>query len=236
MAKAARPLTVEVEGREYVSREWIAEHTGASKWTVGTWYTKRDEQPEEARFPEKGVTIERVDYFERQAVERFYATHQNRKKAKVLPADPALHSGDPQELIPLNEAARLLGFTDGGVIRKYLSANPGYFPEPAGSLPAGRGQTARAFRRGDLQDFDRKRTNDTTGVSGRRPGEGTEPRGTSAETERRVTVAQEYLRETGGWKRGAGAALAARQGEPAWKWERAMKEARKRQESTSPAP
>jgi hypothetical protein len=226
MTESSRPLSVHVDGREFVSNDWMARHTGASKVTVATWYKKRDQQPEKSRFPEKGPKVDRVDYYDRETFERFHAAHLARKEQAVLPAAAELHTGDPEELVPLREAARLLGFSDGSVIRKYLSASPGYFPEPAGSLPVG-GQTARAFRRGDLQDFDKRRTGDNTGVAGRQEG-GRPARGITPELERRVTVAEEYLKETGGWRRGAGAALAARLQEPAWKWERAVAEARDR--------
>jgi hypothetical protein len=55
------------------NRDWIVEHTGASRITAALWYSKRNEVPDVetgsegtsepvARHPEKAVTIARVDY------------------------------------------------------------------------------------------------------------------------------------------------------------------------------
>ncbi|MFF0746617.1 hypothetical protein ACFYVL_40135 [Streptomyces sp. NPDC004111] len=227
MSESSRPLSIHVDGREFVSREWMARYAGASKGAVATWYKKRDEQPEESRFPEKAHKVDRVDYFDREAFERFHAAHMARKEQAVLPAAPELHTGDPEELVPLREAARMLGFSNGSVIRKYLSSNSGYFPEPTGTVIVEGGQSARAFRRSDLQNFDNRRTGDNTGAAGRPKG-GHPARGISPKVEQRIAVAEEYLKKIGGWRRGAGAALAARLQEPEWKWNRAVAEARAR--------
>ncbi|MEU6346224.1 hypothetical protein ABZ883_35335 [Streptomyces sp. NPDC046977] len=229
MAKQPNPETRTFNGRVVVNRDWMAEQTGASRATVNLWYTKRSEQPEDARHPEKAVTIERVDFYDQEEFERFYAAHQERKKAKVLPSDPALYEGDVDDVLSINQAAELLGFTDAGAIRKYLSMDTGYFPQPVGTVvsPSGRRQIA-AFRRGDLQDFDRRRTGDGTGAAGRPTGP--QPRERKSETVERVETAVAYLREHG-YQRGVGAKLAVIHGEPAWKWERIVKEARQHLES-----
>ncbi len=85
------------------------------------------------------------------------AVHPGAGKRKGLPTDP-------------NHAAEWFHFAGPGVIRKYLNANPGYFPAPVTPCrapPAGR---SPAFRRGDLRDFDPNRTGDNTGTAGRPAG------------------------------------------------------------------
>ncbi|WP_127355868.1 hypothetical protein [Actinacidiphila soli] len=119
-----------------------------------------------------------------------------------------------------------------GAIRKYLNANPGSVPEPVGTLEGPTGRQIPAFRRRDLQDFDRKRTGDNTGAAGRPTGP--QHRDRKPETQR-INTALGYLREIGGYRRGVAAELAARHHEPAWKWERAVKEARNQRSSTDAA-
>jgi hypothetical protein len=72
-------------------------------------------------------------------------------------------------------------------------------------------------------NFDRKRTGDNTGTAGRPAGP--QHRDRKPHTEQRINTALAYLRENG-YRRGVAAELAERHNEPAWKWERAVKEAR----------
>ncbi|MFJ2745450.1 hypothetical protein ACIO3O_37975 [Streptomyces sp. NPDC087440] len=225
MPTPSRPLSLTVDGQELVSREWIAQKTGSTNRTVTNWQKKRLEQPEDARFPEKRLTADRVDYYDRTEFEAFHTALVDRKKKKVLSADPALYTGDADELVPLPAAAQLLGL-DPSAIRKYLTSNPGYFPEPTGTATTIAGKIVRAFRRQDLRDFDNRRNGDNTGVSGRRPGTPSTRQGTTPEVEERVRVARQFLKEIGGWRRGAAGELAAREGGSAWQWDRAMRTAR----------
>ncbi|MDX6352753.1 MAG: hypothetical protein QOF84_7543 [Streptomyces sp.] len=233
----SKPLNPQVRtynGRPVVNRDWMVEHTGASRVTVALWYSKRDEVPNAAteadgkteqvvRHPEKAVTIERVDFYDQEQFEAFYAGLQERKKKKVLPTDPELYDGDVEDRISINQAAEWFHFAGPGVIRKYRNANPGYFPEPVGTVEGPTGRQIPAFRRADLQDFDRKRTGDNTGTAGRPAGP--QRRNRKPETQQRIATALAELREDG-YHRGVAAELAERANEPTWKWERAVKEAR----------
>ncbi|MCX4515913.1 hypothetical protein OHA27_37990 [Streptomyces sp. NBC_01619] len=223
MAKHPNPQARTLEGRTVVNRDWMAERTGASRVTVNLWYAKRDEQPEDARHPEKAITIERVDFYDKEEFETFYAGLQERKKKKLLPTDPALYDGDLEDHISINLATEWFHFAGAGVIRKYLRDNPGYFPEPVGTVEGPTGRQIPAFRRGDLQDFDRKRTGDNTGAAGRPSGP--QVRSRKPETERRIAAAADRLRKDG-YRRGIAAELATEHNEPTWQWERAVKEAR----------
>lgn len=64
------------EGRWVVSREWIAEYTGAAVSTVARWYAQRGTQPEQLRHPERVCVVDRRHYFDQQAVEAFWAAWQ----------------------------------------------------------------------------------------------------------------------------------------------------------------
>lgn len=224
MSKAPRPHTVTVDGRTLISRAGIAERTGASQVTAKTWYAKRLEQPEETRHPEKGPRIDRVDYYDLEEFDRFYAWHQESKKQAVLPTAPELYEGDVEDEISINQAAEYFHFAGASVIRKYLADNPGYFPDPIGTVEGPTGRPIKAFRRGDLQDFDKKRNGDNTGVSGS-PG-GPRPGGTTPEVQERIDTAAAYLKEIGRYRTGIAAELAARHGGSEAAWQRAVRQAR----------
>ncbi|MEU8893689.1 hypothetical protein [Streptomyces sp. NPDC048442] len=229
MPETAHPAEIVVDGRTLVSRDWMAECSGASKVTVGYWHKHRLDNPDPAtRFPEKGPTVHRVEYFDQEQFERFFAAHQKKKQKKVLPTDPALYRGHPEDLIPIGEAAKIFHFAEPAVIRKYLRDNPGYFPEPAGTEVLDSGKEARVFRRGDLQDFDKRRTGNNIATGARKTAN--PPRGANDETERRIAVAAAYLDEIGGWRRGTAGELAQREGGSLPQWVRAVRAARAQRE------
>ncbi|MFF3313369.1 hypothetical protein [Streptomyces sp. NPDC002952] len=219
-----RPSTITRNGRTLVSRSWIQEHTGAGAATVRLWYAKRATQPEDVRHPDKAETVDRVDYYDLEQFEKFYAWHQDSKKKRLLPTDQALYTGSPEDWLSINEATTLFHFAGPGVIRKYLKDNPGYFPDPVGTVEGPSGRQIPAFRRGDLQDFDRKRTGDNTGRAGS-PG-GPRPSYTTTEVQRRVDIAAAFLDKAGPARRGHAAELAELHGESVSKWERAVHIAR----------
>ncbi|MGI5048430.1 hypothetical protein ACM9HD_34075, partial [Streptomyces sp. JAC25] len=55
---------------------WITRHTGADRSTVARCYALRHEQRPERRHPERRITIDRIDYYDQEAVEAFWAAHQ----------------------------------------------------------------------------------------------------------------------------------------------------------------
>ncbi|WP_327749968.1 hypothetical protein [Streptomyces europaeiscabiei] len=169
MTKALNPQRRLVGGRAVVNRDWIRELTGASVGTAARWYKVRDEQPKEHRHPEK-ERIEGTDFYDEQQFRDFYAWFQEEKASKVLKADPELYELTPETVVSINKAAELLGFAGASTIRKYQQANPGYFPDSVGEVEGPTGRMIQAFRVGDLQDFDKKRTGEKLGKAGRRPG------------------------------------------------------------------
>ncbi|WP_167533956.1 hypothetical protein [Streptomyces marokkonensis] len=60
-------------GRWVVSRARVMQHTGASAATVARWYGRREQYPDGLRFPEVACTIERVHYYDQEAVEAFWS-------------------------------------------------------------------------------------------------------------------------------------------------------------------
>ncbi|MFF4035962.1 hypothetical protein ACFYZ2_40520 [Streptomyces sviceus] len=169
MTKALNPQRRLVGDRAVVNRDWIREFTGASVGTAARWYKVRDEQPEEHRHPEK-ERVDGKDFYDEQQFRSFYTWLQKDKASKVLKADPELYELDPKTVVSINKAAELLGFAGASVIRKYQQANPGYFPDSTGEVEGPTGRMIQAFRVGDLQDFDKKRTGEKLGKAGRRPG------------------------------------------------------------------
>ncbi|MGW7208484.1 hypothetical protein [Streptomyces sp. NPDC054837] len=169
MTKALNPQRRLVDGRAVVNRDWIRELTGASVGSAARWYKVRDEQPAEHRHPEK-ERVDGKDFYDEQQFRDFYAWFQEQKASTVLKADPELYELDPESVVSINKAASLLNFSGPSVIRKYLQANPGYFPASVGPVEGPTGRSIPGFRVGDLQDFDKKRTGDKLGKAGRRPG------------------------------------------------------------------
>ncbi|MFF3982339.1 hypothetical protein [Streptomyces sp. NPDC001828] len=170
MSKALNPQRRAVGNRAVVNRDWIREFTGASVGTAARWYKVRDEQPQEHRHPEK-ERIDGSDFYDERQFRHFYSWFQQEKADKVLKAAPELHQADPEDVVSINTAATWLGFSGPSAIRKYLRDNPDYFPKPLAEPVQGpTGRMIPAFRVGDLQDFDSKRTGDKLGKAGRRPG------------------------------------------------------------------
>ncbi|MFE1437100.1 hypothetical protein [Streptomyces sp. NPDC058739] len=170
MSKALNPQRRMVGDRAVVNRDWIREFTGASVGSAARWYAVRlDEQPEEHRHPEK-ERIDGTDFYDEEQLRDFYTWFTANKASKVLKASPELHELDPAVVVSINKAAELMGFSGPSVIRKYLTSNPGYFPDSVGQVEGPTGRMIPGFLAGDLQDFDRKRTGDKLGKAGRRPG------------------------------------------------------------------
>ncbi|UNZ21408.1 hypothetical protein [Streptomyces sp. 891-h] len=213
----------DVDGRPVVNRAWIGERAEVSGETVKSWFRSAS-----AVAPPSAVaTIDRVQFYDLTDVERFLAERQQAKRASVLPTDPELHQGDEDDLIDINTAAKWFGFSGPSVIRSYLRHNPGYFPAPAGEVEGPSGRMIRAFRRGDLIAFDKKRDGDNTGVAGRPPGSPGPTAGRrSPDVLRRIALARQYMEQIGGWHRGIAVELAQQTDEPVSRWHRAVREAR----------
>ncbi|GAA3946356.1 hypothetical protein GCM10023085_30660 [Actinomadura viridis] len=74
--------------------------------------------------------------------------------------------GDPDELITLADAARLLGLAPTSVT-VYPKRPPAGWPEPARTEPLGGGRVRRLYRRGDILEYARRSAGRTPGRAGR---------------------------------------------------------------------
>jgi hypothetical protein len=224
MTKALNPQRRLVGGRAVVNRDWIREFTGASVGTAARWYKVRDEQPEEHRHPEK-ERVDGKDFYDEQQFRSFYTWFQKDKASKVLKADPELYELAPETVVSINKAAELLGFAGASVIRKYQQANPGYFPDSVGEVEGPTGRMIQAFRVGDLQDFDRKRTGEKLGAHA-----GGEPLTATQLAERFVTEAI----ERDGYHPGLAAELSVQYGGPQRSWEYVVRNTLEHRPVTAP--
>ncbi|MEU8576472.1 hypothetical protein [Streptomyces asoensis] len=255
MTKALNPQRRLVGGRAVVNRDWIRELTGASVGTAARWYKIRLEQPEEHRHPEK-ERIDGSDFYDEQQFRDFYTCFQQEKANKVLKADPELHKADPEDVVSINTAAKWLGFNGASAIRKYLKDNPDYFPKPLAEPVEGpTGRMIPAFRVGDLQDFDKKRTGDKLGKAGRRPGPQADAAvGRPSALEEALAVelsaraggepltatqlAEQYAAEAidrDGYHPGLAAELSVQHGGPQRSWEYAVRTALEHRPAVTPA-
>ncbi|MFF4136572.1 hypothetical protein ACFY1B_34690 [Streptomyces mirabilis] len=141
------------------------------------------------------------------------------------------------------------------MIRKYRRDNPDYFPGSVGEVEGPTGRMIPGFRVGDLQDFDRKRTGDTLGKAGRRPGPQDEaPVGRpsalkevlAAELRGRVggepltatQLAGRYVAEAierDGYRPGLAAELSVQYGGPQRSWEYVVRNAPEHRSAAAPA-
>lgn len=152
------PQRMEHEGKILVNRDWIIDYTGVTRTTVSRWYRGRDKTPEgRPRHPDRAARIGRCDWWDQDAFVAWYDEHRTERRAALRPVDSALYAGDADDVVAIHDAAAWLGFAGSSVIHKYLTATPGYFPEPVTTAPGRKGWQVPAFRRGDLWDFDQRR-------------------------------------------------------------------------------
>lgn len=173
------------------------------------------------------------DFYDEQQFRDFYTCSSKDKASTVLKADPELYTLDPQTVVSINKAAALLNFSGPSVIRKYLQANPGYFPTSVGPVEGPTGRSIPGFRVGDLQDFDTRRTGDKLGKAGRRPGPQPQaPVGRPSALEE--ALAAEAI-ERDGYRPGLAAELSVQHGGPQQSWEYVVRNALKHHPAAAPA-
>ncbi|WP_226367355.1 hypothetical protein [Pseudonocardia sp. ICBG162] len=150
------PETIEVDGRTLHSRAALARHVGVSVTYLRDIYHRRKDDPPPAPVLRRG----RSDYFDAQAWQAWWNDYQAGQRRTLTTVD---RTGDPDELVGIPEAARVLGYRRAETARSYLSRNPGYFPEPDGHDEHGR----RLYARRTLWAFADGRTR--PGRAGRTP-------------------------------------------------------------------
>lgn len=158
------PPTRTVEGREQLNRSGIAQLTGVSESHLSTLWRQRATNGHPAPVARVGQSV----YWDRQEWQRWYAAHKQAQRDALTPVTPG---GDPDELVTMTEAARMLGYASSATIRKYIADYPDYFPRPdsADLMPSGR-ERRLWFRRTILEFADGRGHRPR---SGRPPGTGT---------------------------------------------------------------
>lgn len=141
------PDEIEHEGRTLCTRRALARQTGVSSRYLQSLHSQRAE----SGHPDAVLRRGRSDYFDREAFHVWWEAVQAAQRASLTAVD---RSGDPDELVGLTEAARVLGYRDAGTLRAYLSRNQGYFPEADATDPDGH----RLYHRRTLWEFAESRT------------------------------------------------------------------------------
>ncbi|WP_060633966.1 hypothetical protein [Pseudonocardia sp. EC080610-09] len=141
------PDQINHEGRVLRTRTDLARRAGVSPTHLQDLYTLRAT----SGHPERVLRRGRRDYFDSAEFDTWWTSYQEAQRAGLTPVD---HSGDPDELVDLAEAARVLGYRDAVTLRSYLSRNKGYFPEADDTDENGR----RLYHRRTLWQFGDGRT------------------------------------------------------------------------------
>lgn len=108
----------EFAGRKVVDRTAMVGYA-IGRSTLDSAYADRAE----TGFPEKATTEDGVDYWFTDEWEAWLAGHLERKAAQLTEVD---RSGDPEELVYADEAARIIGWSAGAAVRK--AVRDGYLP------------------------------------------------------------------------------------------------------------
>ncbi|GAA4554743.1 hypothetical protein GCM10023175_53350 [Pseudonocardia xishanensis] len=147
-----------IDGEPYVNRAEVRRLTGMSEQAQANLYAQRASNGH----PE-GTRVGRSLLFREYAVIEWHEQWAARKQLGLSTVD---RSGDPDELLDIPAATKLLGYANDSTIRGYLARNDGYFPaaDDTESLPSGR--LRRRWRRSTLWEFADLRTR--PGRGGRR--------------------------------------------------------------------
>lgn len=140
-----------IDREPHVNRGEIRRRTGMSEQAQANLYAQRatNGHPE-------GRRLGRDLLFPEAAVLEWHEQRVARKRAGLSLVD---HTGDPDELLDVAGATKLLGYTSNSTIRGYLARNDDdYFPTPddVETLPSGR--LRRRWRRSTLWAFAAERT------------------------------------------------------------------------------
>ena len=117
------PDELTIDGRVLASRAALARRLELGEQTLTDLYHRRAENGHPEPVHRQGRRL----YWDPDAVEAWNTARQNAQRATLTPVD---RSGDPDELVTMTEAARVLGYHGPQTIASYRTRNPGYFPEP----------------------------------------------------------------------------------------------------------
>lgn len=137
-----------LEGRVVVSRTELARVTGTPISTLAQWYGERARNGH----PE-GIKIGSRLYVDEQQWHTWHGEHTAALKAGLSEID---RGGDPDELLTITQAARLLGYADTSTLTSYRGRGQFVEPDHTEELPSGRPR--RYWKRRTLWAFADQRT------------------------------------------------------------------------------
>lgn len=148
------PIRIVHAGRSLITRAELARLSGLSVSALAGLYAQRartGHPPAVTTDPDRGTL-----YFDEEQVLRWH--HTRRHTARTPPARALDVSGDPDELVTMTEAARILGYHSAATIRSYRARFDDYFPPPD-HIDARGGRNRRLWRRSSVWAFGQRRGN-----------------------------------------------------------------------------
>ncbi|MDN5751277.1 MAG: hypothetical protein L0I24_11175 [Pseudonocardia sp.] len=137
-----------LDGRVVVSRTELARVTGQPISTLAQWYGERAHNGH----PE-GIKLGRQLYVDEQQWHAWHREHTAALKAGLSEID---RGGDPDELLTISQAARLLGYADTSTLTSYRGRGQFVEPDHTEELPSARPR--RYWKRRTLWAFADQRT------------------------------------------------------------------------------
>lgn len=116
------------DGRTLITRAELARITGLGEQHLASLYSQRAE----SGHPEAVLRDGQWLYFDELACREW---HDRYRAAKVATLTEVDRGGDPDELVGIQEAARVLGYARKQSIDSYRARNIGYFPDPDATEP-----------------------------------------------------------------------------------------------------
>jgi hypothetical protein len=116
------------DGRTLVNRAELARMIGVGEQHLASLYAQRAR----TGHPEAVLREGRSLYFDEADCREWHHRYTAAKLATLTEVD---RSGDPDELVDLDEATRALGYANKRVITSFRARNVGYFPPPDATHP-----------------------------------------------------------------------------------------------------
>ncbi|MFI0411701.1 hypothetical protein [Actinomadura sp. 3N508] len=123
-----------------VTRDELSDRYGLSRHALKKLWSERESNGH----PDAAHQVGKALYWNEEEWAAWYAGHQERS---ATADDP--DAGDPDALVTLAEAARLLGLAQSSVT-VYVKRPPAGWPEPVRQETLGGGRVRRLYRRGDV--------------------------------------------------------------------------------------
>jgi hypothetical protein len=153
LAPSAASARISRSGRSLVIRVELARLSGLSPSALAALYAQRGRA---GHPPAVEVDpVRRALYFDEELVLRW---HHARRHAAPPPRPRTLDlTGDPDDLLTMTEAARVLGYRNAATIRSYRARSEDYFPPPDHISVTATGQQRLLWRCSSIWAFGKRR-------------------------------------------------------------------------------